>query len=164
MGKGGSALSAASVQLYETPRWFLDAVRKRFNVRFTLDVAADRFNAVVPTRYYDERSNAFTLHWDAECVWCNPPWKAPTPWVEKALEERTRFTHCFLLLPARTETKWFSRAFHVADTYFIHPRMNYCLDGEEQKGIAIGSVLFHFHPGNVARRTCEIWPARRWHG
>lgn len=53
---------------------------------FTVDVAASRANAKCG-RYYDRATDGLAQQWASERVWCNPPYSAIRPWVEKAWTE-----------------------------------------------------------------------------
>ena len=40
-------------------------------------------------------------------VWCNPPYSRVADWARKAAEEQQNGTTTVMLVPARTDTKWF---------------------------------------------------------
>lgn len=72
---------------------------------FTLDAAANHHNAKLP-RYYTKETNGLEASWAGERVYCNPPFSAIEPWVEKAWRE-TAAPLVVMLLPAnRTERTW----------------------------------------------------------
>jgi hypothetical protein len=49
----------------------------------------------------------FTQPWHG-CVWCNPPYgRTIGYWVQKAYLESLNGVKTVMLLPARTDTKWF---------------------------------------------------------
>ena len=56
--------------------------------------------------------------------WCNPPYgREIGKWVEKAATSNTKVV---MLLPARTDTKWFHEwILHKADIYFIKGRLKF---------------------------------------
>jgi hypothetical protein len=70
--------------------------------RFTLDGAASPHNALLP-RFSSETA---PLPWIGERVFCNPPWSSIPPFVELAATAAL----AVLLVPARTNAKWFHRA------------------------------------------------------
>ena len=71
---------------------------------FTIDAAASPHNAKLP-RYWTRQDNGLSKSWAGERVWCNPPYSAIRPWVEKASRREADLT--VLLLPAnRTEQGW----------------------------------------------------------
>lgn len=104
---------------WRTPRDFfamLDA-----HHRFTLDVAADRENSVVPGHFCD---NGLIEPWAPHTVWCNPPYSNIAPWVEKAIREPYAEIH--MLLPVFTETDWFERLLEARATlFFLRPRLKF---------------------------------------
>lgn len=59
--------------------------------------------------------------------WCNPPYgKAIEKWIEKAYDESTKETRVVMLIPARTDTKWFHKyILPYADIYFIKGRLKF---------------------------------------
>ncbi len=80
--------------------WVLN---RRF--RFTLDVAAAPHNAKLE-RYVTKEQDGLSVSWNAERIYCNPPYSDIRPWVEKAWRE-TSAELVVMLLPAnRTEQSW----------------------------------------------------------
>jgi len=91
--------------LWETPQDFFNALNDEFH--FDLDVCALPENAKCP-RYYTPEQNGLTQPWDGTCNWCNPPYgRQITRWVEKAYQSMMQGYTTVMLLPARTDTKWF---------------------------------------------------------
>lgn len=87
---------------------FFARMTERFGP-FDLDVAAAEHNAKCE-RYYTLEDNGLTLAWNAEQVWCNPPYSNIGAWVQKAwLEWKVQpwIERIVMLLPAnRTEQRW----------------------------------------------------------
>jgi phage N-6-adenine-methyltransferase len=73
--------------------------------RFQLDVAANAQNAKCK-RFYDKSANGLDENW-AKRNWCNPPYSQIPKWVLKARREQLKGNMTVMLLPARTDTKWF---------------------------------------------------------
>jgi phage N-6-adenine-methyltransferase len=77
---------------------------------FTLDVAATPGNAKA-ARFFTEADDGLSKSWADEsgggAVWCNPPYSDVEAWVAKALAESLRGVTVVLLLPSRTDTRWF---------------------------------------------------------
>jgi phage N-6-adenine-methyltransferase len=88
-----------------TPAKIFDPLHAEFD--FTVDVAANARNCRVP-RFYDLASDGLSQSWAGERVWCNPPYSAIRPWIEKAwAEHRAGCPLIAMLLPAnRTEQAW----------------------------------------------------------
>lgn len=93
-----------------TDQAFFDSLSARFG-GFDLDVAAASHNAKC-RRFYDLRDDGLDAPWDAQHVWCNPPYSNLDAWVSKAWAE-WRIASGFgldlivMLLPAnRVEQGW----------------------------------------------------------
>ena len=86
---------------WETPRDLFNVLDGEFH--FTLDVCADYKNAKC-SKYYTREQNGLAQEWTGVC-WRNPPYgREIGKWVEKAAKS---FATVVMLLPARTDTKWF---------------------------------------------------------
>lgn len=70
--------------------------------RFTLDGAASVGNNLLPRA----STIAEPIPWTGERVFCNPPWSDIRPFVELAPSAEL----AVLLVPARTNIRWFHRA------------------------------------------------------
>lgn len=147
-------LSTESKQDWRTPKWFFMDVQNYLGVRFELDVAASADNALCP-RFFDgtlPERDGLVAHWDAREVWCNPPYKDITPWVEKAVyESLQRRTSSVLLLPARLETNWYRSIAPLAWTKIITPRLPF--EGGSGNSPPHGSMLLIITPESVAYPT-----------
>lgn len=63
--------------------------------------------------------------WGA-CVFLNPPYSNPTPWVKKAYEESLKGKTVIGLLRGDTSTRWFHDwVWHKAELVFIKGRLNF---------------------------------------
>jgi phage N-6-adenine-methyltransferase len=96
-------------QCWRTPRELFEAIDDRYGP-ITLDVAADKDNAVVPS-FFDREMNAMETPWVGGVAYCNPPYENIAAWVDRALiqvaEDRCR--RVVMLLPSRTDQRWFHR-------------------------------------------------------
>lgn len=94
-------------QEWETPDDLFNRLNEEFH--FDIDLAADSRNCkCVP--YYNRKDNALNQTWKGTC-WLNPPYGAKehklSDWVKKAyLETRKRGCTVVMLIPARTNTRW----------------------------------------------------------
>lgn len=87
--------------LWSTPQELFDELNAEFG--FTLDTCALPENAKC-ARYYTPEINGLVQKWEGVC-WCNPPYgRQIGKWVQKAA---TTNALVVMLLPARTDTKWF---------------------------------------------------------
>lgn len=116
---------------WETPQYLFDELNERFH--FDLDAAADRKNAKT-TLYYSKHVSALENEWNGN-VFCNPPYSrggGMYQWVKKAYEEHLRdpYRVIVLLIPARTETKYFHEfIFGKAKVEFLKGRLKFEVDG-----------------------------------
>ena len=108
---------------WETPQDFFDALNEEFH--FDLDAAATYENKKC-SKYL---TDAFAVFWGDHggSVWCNPPYgRGLGRWFEKA-REASRWATVVMLVPARTDTKWFHE--HVwkvaSEVRFIKGRLKF---------------------------------------
>lgn len=95
-------LFSSNKEDWETPQELFNELDQEFN--FTIDVCADNRNKKCK-RFYTKEENGLLQNWNNEIVWCNPPYgRKIGEWVKKAEESNATVV---MLLPARTDTKWF---------------------------------------------------------
>lgn len=111
---------------WTTPQNLFDALNDRFH--FTLDAAASDSNHKCD-KYYTAQQNGLLQSWEGETVFINPPYgrSVTGQWVKKASEEHEAHkTTIVMLLPARTDTKWFHDfIYNKAVIYFIRGRLRF---------------------------------------
>ena len=90
-------------QNWTTPRDIFDPLHAEY--RFTMDGATEPGNGLLPKASTVE----LPLPWDGERVFCNPPWSNILPFVELAATADL----AVLLVPARTNVRWFHRALEL---------------------------------------------------
>lgn len=96
--------SSASEE-WATPQPLFDALDSEFC--FTLDPCATELNHKCE-KYFTKEQNGLNKSWKGETVFCNPPYgRQIGKWVEKAFTESEKGTVVVLLVPSRTDTKWF---------------------------------------------------------
>lgn len=108
-----------------TPIEFYNALNKEFN--FNLDPCATDINHKCE-RYFTKEDNGLLQSWGGYNVFCNPPYgRAIAAWVEKAYKEAKKDnTLIVMLLPARTDTKWFHNfIYNKAEIRFIKGRLKF---------------------------------------
>lgn len=95
---------SSKTDLWETPQEFFDGLNEEFH--FTLDVCALPENAKCE-KYYTPEQDGLSQDWRG-VVWCNPPYgREVGKWVQKAWRSAVLGATVVMLLPARTDTKWF---------------------------------------------------------
>lgn len=109
---------------WATPQDFFDELNDEFG--FDIDVAATAENTKC-ANFYDKTQDGLSKPWDG-VVWCNPPYgREIGKWVRKAYEENKRENnYIVMLLPARTDTKWFhDYIYGKAEVRFIKGRLKF---------------------------------------
>ena len=96
------ALFSSNSEEWETPQELFNRLNDEFN--FTVDVCATEKNHKC-AKYFTKEQNGLTQDWHGEVVWCNPPYgRTIGEWVKRCCEHKGV---AVMLLPARTDTKWF---------------------------------------------------------
>ena len=114
--------SSAS-DLWETPQEFFDKLDAEFH--FALDVCALPENAKC-SNYFTPEQDGLTRPWTGTC-WCNPPYgRQVGRWVKKASESAEAGATVVMLLPARTDTRWFHQYIYgKTEIRFIPGRLKF---------------------------------------
>ena len=132
-GKGSPALKSDRTD-WETPRELFDRLDSFWH--FDLDAAASDTNHLCAD-YYTKETDGLAHSWAGRRVWCNPPYgKQIADWARKAYEEtRDGQTLVVMLVPARTDTRWYHDYIqgHAAEVKFIRGRLKYTLGGGRSK-------------------------------
>lgn len=91
---------------WTTPPDFFQQLNNEFH--FTLDAASSEENHLCKN-YFTIETDGLSQDWGGHKVFCNPPYgRKIGKWVQKAWEEAKKpNTTIVMLLPARTDTKWF---------------------------------------------------------
>lgn len=119
------ALLSSKKMDYCTPQDFFDELDKEFH--FVLDAAATEKNAKCPI-YYTPETNGLNKSWNrGGAVFCNPPYgRAISSWVKKAYEEAQKGITIVLLIPSRTDTKYFHEYIYgKAEIRFVRGRLHF---------------------------------------
>lgn len=104
-------------QTWRTPHDFFLKLDAEYN--FTLDGAGTHETALI--RRFVSPSDIFVT-WRGERVFCNPPWSNIPPFVELAAEADL----AVLLVPARTNCRWFHRALELgASVRYFAPKLKF---------------------------------------
>ncbi len=128
MAGGPTIRRHRSVQEVETPEVFLNAVRKKLQIRnFTIDLAASASNAVTK-RFISKEQNSLVQPWDTAngWGWLNPEFSDIAPWVAKAAEAKQRGQRVAVLIPASVGTNWWKDHVHnQAAVWFLNGRIQF---------------------------------------
>lgn len=114
---------SSKTDLWETPQTFFDELNQEFG--FTLDACAVPDNAKCE-RYYTPEQDGLSQPWDG-VVWCNPPYgREVGKWVRRGLMASENGAIVVMLLPARTDTKWFhDYIYGKAEIRFVRGRLKF---------------------------------------
>lgn len=125
----------ARYQGWQTPRDFYDRLNEEYH--FDLDGASDGKNSLC-----EEASTAENpIPWIGRRVFCNPPWSDIAPFVEYAVQAEL----AVLLVPARTNARWFHRALELGATVkFFKPKPRFVRDGVKGDNSPVDCVLLVF--------------------
>lgn len=133
---------SSKTDLWETPQDLFDRLDAEFG--FDLDACALPQNAKCAA-YYTPEQDALSQPWDG-VVWCNPPYgRNIGKWVQKAREENRRNNnYIVMLLPARTDTRWFhDYILGKAEIRFIRGRLKF---GGSKNSAPFPSMVVVFRP------------------
>lgn len=113
--------SSQSVE-WATPQALFDEYNAQF--AFTLDAAAQPHNAKC-ARFFTPEMDGLAQDWSGDVVWCNPPYGQfnVQRWVQKAYAESLRGATVVLLLPSRTDTRWFHDYANRGEVRFLRGRL-----------------------------------------
>jgi site-specific DNA-methyltransferase (adenine-specific) len=110
---------------WETPQDFYDKLDQEFH--FTLDPCATDENHKCK-KYYTMEEDGLSKDWGGERVFINPPYSQSKLWIEKAYHQARKHkdTTCVILVPARTDTRYFHEFCMKADEIrFIKGRLKF---------------------------------------
>lgn len=132
---------SSATDLWETPQAFFDELDGEFH--FDVDVCALPENAKC-ARYYTPEQNGLEKIWGG-CCWCNPPYgREIGKWVYKAWESARNGALVVMLLPARTDTRWFhDYIYGQAEVRFIKGRLKF---GDSKNSAPFPSMVVVFRP------------------
>ena len=82
------------------------------------------------------------MDWSGEIVFCNPPYSEVSKWVEKAYSEAKRGAKTVMLIPSRTDTKWFHEfIYQKHEIRFVKGRLKF---GEQKNSAPFPSMVVVF--------------------
>lgn len=129
-------LFSSEKQDWCTPQQFFDELDAEFH--FVLDAAATHQNSKCK-RCFTPEDDGLIQSWDVGgAVYCNPPYgKEIGLWVKKAYEEAQKGITIVMLIPARTDTKYFHEyIYHKAEIRFVKGRLKFTDENGTPKGTA----------------------------
>ncbi len=109
---------------WATPNDFFEELNKEFD--FDLDPCCTEENKKCDNHFTIE-DDGLSKNWGGKRVFCNPPYSQIGEWVKKSYYEGCKDnTVVVLLIPARTDTKYFHNyIYHRAEIRFIKGRLKF---------------------------------------
>lgn len=135
---------SSATDMWATPQDFFDNLNNEF--MFEIDVCATAENAKCKT-FYTKEQNGLEMPWNGVC-WCNHPYgREIGKWVERAYTSSVGGATVVMLLPARTDTKWFHEYIYgKAEIRFIKGRLKF---GNSKNSAPFPSMVAIFRPNAV---------------
>lgn len=130
---------------WTTPQEIFEDLNKEF--KFNLDPCATEENHKCE-RFFTQKDNGLSKNWGGCRVFCNPPYSKISAWVKKAWSESTKEnTLVVLLIPARTDTKYFHEYINNrSEVRFIKGRLKF---GESKNSAPFPSMVVIFRSGGL---------------
>lgn len=118
-----NVMFSSATDLWSTPQDFFDKLNDEFH--FDLDVCAIQENAKCE-KFYTPEQDGLKQPWNGT-VWCNPPYgREIGQWVRRAFFASVAGSTVVMLLPARTDTRWFHEYIYgKAEIRFIRGRLKF---------------------------------------
>ena len=141
---------------WETPKEVFDTLNKEFN--FTLDPCCTEETAKCD-KFYTISENGLKQDWSKDTVFVNPPYgREISDWVKKSYEEYLKGATVVMLIPARTDTKYYhDYIFNKAEIRFIKGRIKFLQNGEIGQSAPFPSAIIVFSKGNnIIKNKGEI--------
>nr|WP_302665742.1 DNA N-6-adenine-methyltransferase [uncultured Agathobaculum sp.] len=143
---------SSRTDMWETPQDFFDELNSEFH--FTLDVCAVPENAKCE-KFYTPDDDGLSQPWDG-VVWCNPPYGRDIgKWILTAsIASGARGATVVMLLPARTDTRWFHDFIYQKDRVeirFLRGRLKF---GNSKNSAPFPSMVVVFRPTSYPGLTC----------
>lgn len=128
---------------WETPQDLFDKLNAEFH--FSLDVCATPENAKC-ARFYTSVQDGLKQPWKGT-IWCNPPYGRHIGlWVHKGLHASVNGNLVVMLLPARTDTRWFHEYIYRRNNVeirFLRGRLHF---NREKNAAPFPSMIVVFRP------------------
>mgnify|MGYP003111181368 CR=1 FL=1 len=131
---------------WATPQDFFDKLSWRFGP-FDLDPCADPTNAKCQN-FFTEVEDGLTKDWEGFTSFINPPYgRGIESWIKKGYEEsRKEGTKVVMLIPSRTDTKyWHQYVMKADEVYFIKGRLKF---GDSTNSAPFPSAVVVFSGSN----------------
>ena len=140
---------------WDTPQDFFDKLNEQFD--FTLDPCATEANAKCD-KYFTEEEDGLTQDWARQTVFVNPPYgRGIGEWLKKAYKEsRKHNTVVVLLIPSRTDTKWWhDYVMKAQEVHLVRGRLKF---GSAENAAPFPSAVVVFHSDTLYKPPVALTP------
>lgn len=119
-----SGMMSSNTPEWATPMEFFKELDKEFH--FTLDPCSTHENAKCE-KHYTKEDDGLKQDWGGHSVFCNPPYgRELHKWVKKCYDESKKGALVVMLIPARTDTRWFHQwIYGKAEIKFLKGRLKF---------------------------------------
>ena len=123
---------------YKTPPELYEKALKAWNITsFALDTCCSEENIPALSYYKNGEKDGLKEPWFSYS-WCNPPFNECKKWIEKAYNENLRGCTIVMLLPVRTETKyWHDYILHNPNVHILWLRKGYKFLDKNNKELGV---------------------------
>lgn len=129
-----------------TPSYVLEPIRNLLG-GIGLDPCTEPDNPTGAAKFYHLPQDGCALPWDAETVFCNPPYgEARDRWTDRCIAEGEH-RKVVLLIPSHTETRTFQRALNgCSSVLLVKARLRFGVlrENRRQEAASHGSAIFGF--------------------
>ncbi len=118
------SIKKTSSDEWETPQDLFDKLNNQYH--FHIDLAASDLNHKCD-KYFTKEIDGLKQDWLGVC-WCNPPYSQVSKWVAKAYNEAQKGSMIVMLIPSRTDTRWFHEWIYEmdgVDVEFLKGRLHF---------------------------------------
>ena len=147
--KGQAVLFSSKNDEWATPQFIYDWLNDIHS--FTLDPCASDDNHKCD-KYFTIETDGLKQSWKDEVVFINPPYSDISKWVEKSFDECvTNNAKCVLLIPSRTDTKYWHRFIMPAahSICFLQGRLKF---GNSKNSAPFPSCIVYFEPKRAGEK------------
>ena len=129
---------------WETPPSLFNILDMEFN--FTLDPCCTKQTAKCK-KFFTKEEDGLIQDWSKDIVFVNPPFgREIGKWVEKSYNEAKKGAKVVMLIPSRTDTKWFHDfIYNKAEIRFLKGRIRFLQNKKELNAAPFPTMLIIFN-------------------
>lgn len=129
---------------WETPPSLFNVLDMEFN--FTLDPCCTKQTAKCK-KFFTKEEDGLIQDWSKDVVFVNPPYgREIGKWVEKSYNEAKKGAKVVMLIPSRTDTKWFHDFIYTkAEIRFLKGRIRFLQNKKELNAAPFPTMLIIFN-------------------